>query len=99
MTQLSREAARMKYEYNKKYQARYWEKKAAEQRADSQTKPLEYLEFPEATVSVSRTGRMDEQYIAALETSNKVLNSENRRLVRLLHRYQAMIEQPIRAAQ
>lgn len=99
MTQLSREAARMKYEYNKKYQARYWEKKAAEQRAGSQMKSMEYLEFPEATVSVSRTGRTDEQYIAALEQSNQTLNRENRRLVRLLYSYQEMISQSSKSVQ
>lgn len=37
-------------------------------------------------VSVCRTARMsDARYIAALETANKALNRENRRLVRRLH--------------
>ena len=35
-TKLSPEAARAKYEYNKKYQQRYWEKKAASKRAAAQ---------------------------------------------------------------
>lgn len=33
----------------------------------------------------------DEKYIKALENSNKVLNSENRRLVKLLMKYQEII--------
>lgn len=85
MTQLSREAARAKYLYNKKYQARYWEKKAAEIRMAS---------LPDGAaeqVSVSRIGKTDERYISDLEQSNKVLNRENRRLVKLLHNYQTLI--------
>ena len=92
MEKLSPEAARAKYEYNKKYQQRYWEKKAAEKQAGSQ--PQE----PDRTVSVSRSGMTDERYITALEKSNKTLNSENRRLVRLLHNYQTIISQSAVAA-
>jgi hypothetical protein len=91
-TKLSPEAARAKYEYNKKYQQRYWEKKAAEKRNGSlhiiKTEPI----------SVSRNGMDDQRYIKALEASNKTLNSENRRLVRLLHNYQAIISQSMVAA-
>lgn len=87
MGKLSPEAARAKYEYNKKYQQRYWEKKAAEKQAGSQSQQ------PDNTVSVSRTGKTDERYIYDLEQSNKTLNRENRRLVRLLHNYQTMIAQ------
>lgn len=93
MTQLSREAARAKYLYNKKYQDRYWEKKAAEKR------PTARSEEVEETVSVSRMGKTDERYIADLEQSNKTLNRENRRLVRLLHSYQALIAQSTKAVQ
>ena len=75
------------YQYNKKYQQRYWEKKAAEKQTNSQPQEAE------KTVSVSRTSMTNEQYISALEQSNKTLNSENRRLVRLLHNYQTMIVQ------
>ena len=91
-TKLSSEAARAKYEYNKKYQQRYWEKKASSKLAASQQ------QIQTETVSVSRNGMDDQQYITALETSNKTLNSENRRLVRLLHSYQKIIAQSTVAA-
>ena len=90
-TKLSAEAARLKYEYNKKYQQRYWEKKAAERRADSQ--PSEDTETITITISVPRNGLTIEQYIERLEESNKTLNSENRRLVKLLQKYQEMMLQ------
>ena len=83
-TKLSPEAARAKYEYNKKYQQRYWEKKAASKRAAAQQQ--------------IRNGRADQRYSPALEASNKTLNSENRRLVRLLHNYQKIIAQSTVAA-
>ena len=86
-TKLSPEAARAKYEYNKKYQQRYWEKKAASKRAAAQQ------QIQTEPVSVSRNGMDDQRYITALEASNKTLNSENRRLVRLLHNYQKIIAQ------
>lgn len=90
MGKLSPEAARAKYEYNKKYQQRYWEKKAAEKQSPSQ--------LSDGPVSVSRSGMNDERYISALEKSNKTLNNENRRLVKLLHNYQTMIAQSTIAA-
>lgn len=93
MTQLSREAARAKYLYNRKYQDRYWEKKAAAKRTATRSEGVD------GTVSVSRMGKTDERYIADLEQSNKVLNRENRRLVRLLHGYQTMIGQSTKATQ
>lgn len=86
MGKLSPEAARLKYEYNRKYQERYWEKKAAQQ----QNSPKQEQDN---AVSVSRKDMNDNQYIMALEKSNKVLNSENRRLIRLLHKYQVIISQ------
>ena len=49
-TKLSPEAARAKYEYNKKYQQRYWEKKAASKRAAAQQ------QIQTEPVSVSRNG-------------------------------------------
>ena len=85
-------AARAKYEYNKKYQQRYWEKKAASKRAAAQQ------QIQTEPVSVSRNGMDDQRYITALEASNKTLNSENRRLVRLLHNYQKIIAQSTVAA-
>lgn len=91
-TKLSPEATRAKYEYNKKYQQRYWEKKAASKRAAAQQ------QIQTEPVSVSRNGMDDQRYITALEASNKTLNSENRRLVRLLHNYQKIIAQSTVAA-
>lgn len=59
------------------------------------------VSFPEIDVpnrpSVSRGNKSDEQYIKALETSNKTLNGENRRLVRLLRKYQGIIEAGVRS--
>lgn len=59
------------------------------------------ISFPEIDVpsrpSVSRGNKSDEQYIKALETSNKVLNGENRRLARLLRKYQGIIEAGVRS--
>lgn len=80
---LSPGAARAKYEYNKKYQDRYWERKAAKQ---SQQKA-------DNGVSVSRSDISDSRYIKALERSNRTLNSENRRLAKMLHNYQTVIGQ------
>ncbi len=84
MSKLSPEAARARYLYNKKYVNRYWERKAAEQTA---------AESPSELPSVVRNGKSDERYIKALETSNKTLNRENRRLVRLVNQYQTIIAQ------
>lgn len=52
---------------------------------------------PRETPSVSRNGRTDESYIQALERANKTLNSENKRLVRLLRKYQGIIEAGVRS--
>lgn len=87
-TKLSAEAARLKYEYNKKYQQRYWEKKAAERRVNIQESTDE--DTITITISVPRKGLTVEQYIERLETSNKTLNNENRRLVKLLQNYYGM---------
>jgi hypothetical protein len=87
-TKLSPEAAHAKYEYNKKYQDRYWERKAAQQKQQE----------PDGNVSVSRHTRNEAQYINALETSNMVLNKENRRLVKMISNYQTIISQSAMAA-
>lgn len=93
---LSPEAAREKYLYNKKYQDEYWERKAAKRKSGkvevtvSITEEL-LPELEDVTVTVSRNGHSDERYIKALETANKTLNSENRRLIRLLTKYQDII--------
>lgn len=66
--------------------------KAASKRAAAQQ------QIQTEPVSVSRNGMDDQRYITALEASNKTLNSENRRLVRLLHNYQKIIAQSTVAA-
>lgn len=95
-TKLSPEAARAKYQYNKKYQQAYWERRAAKEKAIAEQEAIKLEDAAAATldtVSVPRRGMTDQRYIAALETSNKTLNSENRRLVRLVTRYQQIIGQ------
>lgn len=49
------------------------------------------LEIPPRAI-VCRGNKSDEQYIKALETSNRTLSGENRRLCRLLNEYQRIIE-------
>ena len=93
---LSPEAAHEKYLYNKKYQDGYWERKAAKRKGKvevtvSITEEL-LPELETATVTVQRNGRSDERYIKALEQANRTLNSENRRLIRLLQKYQEIIK-------
>ncbi len=93
-TKLSPEAARLKYQYNKKYQDAYWERKAAKAKKEATAADIEQAAAETGNgVSVPRKGLSDERYIKALETSNRTLNSENRRLVRLLTRYQQLIGQ------
>ena len=97
-SKLSPEAARAKYQYNKKYQQAYWERRAAKEKAQAELN-AQATQLEDAatatldTVSVCRRDMTDERYIKALETSNKTLNSENRRLVRLVTRYQQIIGQ------
>ena len=92
---LSPEAAHEKYLYNKKYQDGYWERKAAKRNGNVEVKVSisEDLlpELETVTVTVSRNGHSDERYIKALEQANRTLNSENRRLIRLLQKYQDII--------
>ncbi len=54
------------------------------------------IEMPSCP-TVSRNNRSDEQYVKALENANKSLNGENRRLVRLLRKYQEIIEAGVRS--
>lgn len=49
-------------------------------------------------VSVRRRGKSDESYIKALERSNGTLNSENRRLAKLLMHYQEIISIGLKSA-
>lgn len=93
---LSPEAAHEKYLYNKKYQDGYWERKAAKRKGQvevtvSITEEL-LPELETVTVTVQRNGHSDERYIKALEQANRTLNSENRRLIRLLQKYQEIIK-------
>ena len=93
---LSPEAAHEKYLYNKKYQDGYWERKAAKRKGKVEVtvsiteELLPNLET--VTVTVQRNGHTDESYIKALEQANRTLNSENRRLIRLLQKYQEIIK-------
>ena len=90
------EAAHEKYLYNKKYQDGYWERKAAKRKGKVEVtvsiteELLPNLET--VTVTVQRNGHTDERYIKALEQANRTLNSENRRLIRLLQKYQEIIK-------
>lgn len=93
---LSPEAAHEKYLYNKKYQDGYWERKAAKRKGKvvvtvSITEEL-LPNLETVTVTVQRNGHTDERYIKALEQANRTLNSENRRLIRLLQKYQEIIK-------
>lgn len=106
MSKLSPEAQRAKYQYNKKYVDAYWERRAkrtetTEERTSGRSSVEVRVSFPEIDVpnrpSVSRGNKSDEQYIKALEASNKTLNGENRRLVRLLRKYQGIIEAGFRS--
>lgn len=108
----SKEANKVKYQYNKKYVERYWERKAQTSNGTITTesektvtkesektvtvKEAELMNFilPDLSVievTVSRNGQSDEQYIKALETANRTINSENRRLQSLLGKYQDII--------
>ena len=93
---LSPEAAHEKYLYNKKYQDGYWERKAAKRKGKVEVTvsiTVELLPNLETvTVTVQRNGHTDERYIKALEQANRTLNSENRRLIRLLQKYQEIIK-------
>lgn len=48
-------------------------------------------------VTVSRNGQSDEQYIKALETANKTINTENARLQKLLTKYQDIVRTGLKA--
>ena len=93
---LSPEAAHEKYLYNKKYQDGYWERKAAKRKGKVEvTVSITEALLPNletVTVTVQRNGHTDERYIKALEQANRTLNSENRRLIRLLQKYQEIIK-------
>nr|DAZ26210.1 MAG TPA: hypothetical protein [Caudoviricetes sp.] len=100
---LSPKAAHEKYLYNKKYMDGYWERRAS-RRASTGNKVSVEVSIAEellpdigrVEVTVCRNGHTDERYIKELERANKTLNSENRRLTKLLTRYQEIIRIGIR---
>lgn len=121
---LSKEAQKIKTEYNKKYMERYWERKAEKRKNETKAaaeksktvttkrttktvstvtvKETELFEwfFPEphvTEVTVSRNGQSDAQYIKALETANKTINTENARLQKLLIKYQDIVRTGLKA--
>lgn len=103
----SKEANKAKYQYNKKYVERYWERRAQRENGQTVTETskeksvsvsfndrelLPELEKINIECSVSRNGDSDEKYIKALEDANKSYRSENKRLIKLLIKYQEIIK-------
>lgn len=86
--QLSKEASRAKYLYNKKYQDAYWERKA---KKESQPQKTEQPEIGDICINRKDYKDDTERYIRALETSNRTLLSENRRIIRMLQRAQVCL--------
>ena len=104
----SKEANKLKYQYNKKYVEAYWERKAQRLNGDTDTKTSRKTvhqttiscfdddlqpEMADITITVCRNGMSDQRYIKALELANKQLNSENNRLIRLMIKYKNLIRQ------
>lgn len=68
---LSKEAARAKYLYNKKYQNAYWERRAKRAQQPQQTERTQ-----KDYICINRLDYKDaDKYIAAIETSNRTLIS------------------------
>ncbi len=103
----SKEANKLKYQYNKKYVEAYWERKA--QKANGSTtettkKKIRQMtvtcidedddeaDVSERPVTVSRKGKTLERYIKCLETANRTLSSENARLVRKVLEYHDLFD-------
>lgn len=104
----SKEANRLKYQYNKKYVEAYWERKAQQQNGETATKKTRKTvrqttiscfdddlkpEMADIEITVCRNGKSDERYIKALELANKRLNGENNRLIRLMIKYKNLFRQ------
>lgn len=103
----SKEANKAKYQYNKKYVEAYWERRAQRENGQVETVKRreksvtlstddKYF-FPELAkmdveTSVKREGRSDAKYIKALEDANRMYRSENKRLIKLLTKYQEVIK-------
>lgn len=108
---LSKEANRAKYQYAKSrgYMERYWEKKArllndqtvtpaAHKTAKVSVQDELLPDVEEIDVSVCRKDYpADEKYIKALENANKSYQKENRRLVKLVVKYQEVIRLGLKA--
>lgn len=103
----SKEANKAKYQYNKKYMEAYWERRAQRENGQVETVKRREKSvtlstddkdfFPELAkmdveTSVKREGRSDAKYIKALEDANRMYRSENKRLIRLLTKYQEVIK-------
>lgn len=102
----SKEANKAKYQYNKKYVEAYWERRAQRENGQVETEKRREKSvtlsttdkdfFPELAkiveTSVKREGRSDAKYIKALEDANRMYRSENKRLIRLLTKYQEVIK-------
>ena len=93
----SKEANRLKYQYNKKYVEAYWERKAQQQNGETATKKTRKTvrqttiscfdddlqpEMADVEITVCRNGKSDERYI-----------KENNRLIRLMIKYKNLIRQ------
>ena len=88
----SKEANRLKYQYNKKYVEAYWERKAQQQNGETSTKKSRKTvrqttiscfdddlqpEMADVEITVCRNGKSDERYIKALELANKRFEVED----------------------
>lgn len=102
----SKEANKAKYQYNKKYMEAYWERKAQKQNGTTTGRTVkktilsifekDYLpELESEEITVCRNGKSDAKYIAALETANKRLSGENKRLIRMMQKHQNLIRQSV----
>lgn len=104
----SKEANKLKYQYNKKYVEAYWERKAQQQSGETTTDKSRKTvrqttiscfddgllpEMADVEITVCRNGMSDERYIKALELANKRLGGENSRLIRLMLKYKNLIRQ------
>ena len=102
----SKEANKLKYQYNKKYVEAYWERKAKKANGEvtmetSKKKINETsiqcddseIDVEDRPVTVPRQNKTLERYVKCLETANRTLSSENARLVRKVMEYQNMFKQ------
>jgi hypothetical protein len=83
-TKMSDAARECRNKYQREYRKKnpvdhktYWERRAQKEAQQS-------AELMDEKCCVQQGNKTDEQYIKALETSNKVLSSENRRLIKII---------------